>query len=290
MQDVICTLVMWLNTCVRFRQAECQLFSVQLQKCFVDNETSPDFLSLKDWMFKSHFRASLNCEFVLFHIYVCSSSDCSLEWMIPALFFVFFAAECLATTFRDGTAATERLAGSQIIWGRGKPFAWCTLNLRWKRDCRWKSSLFSHRPRYTGCTQTTTVLLIIAFFNHIYLFLHPESCLPRCRTCDAAVRVLRKRSQQQVGEGRHGGAFPPEHRHKWLPAVRGGVLFSTSTNLQKSTQTKTNTPECDVTIRLEPQMLWKDNRSSISPHCSPWGSVFFSLLFGEMIIWSFTSD
>lgn len=40
-------------------------------------------------------------------------------------------------------------------------------------------------------------------------------------------------------------------------------------NLQKSTQTKTNTPERDVTIRLEPQMLLKENRSSISPHCSP---------------------
>lgn len=34
-------------------------------------------------------------------------------------------------------------------------------------------------------------------------------------------------------------------------------------NLQKST------PERDVTIRLEPQMLLKENRSSISPHCSP---------------------
>lgn len=87
MQDVICTLVMWLNTCVRFRRAECQLFNVQLQKCFADNETSPDFLSLKDRIFRAHFRASLNCEFVLFHIYFCSGSDCSLEWMIPALFF-----------------------------------------------------------------------------------------------------------------------------------------------------------------------------------------------------------
>lgn len=168
MQDVICTLVMWLNTCVRFRRAECQLFNVQLQKCFADNETSPDFLSLKDWIFRAHFRASLN--WVCLVPYLLLFRFWLQSWMNDSCFVFFLAAECLATTFRDGTAATERLAGSQIIWGRGKPFAWCTLSLRWKRDCRWKLSLFSLGPRYTGWTLATVVLLIIAFFNHIYLF------------------------------------------------------------------------------------------------------------------------
>ncbi len=66
---------------------------------------------------------------------------------------------------------------------------------------------------------------------HLWLYLwclptYPESGLPRCRTCDAVVRVLGQGSQQQVRDGCHGGAFPPKHRRKWLWSIRWGALFS----------------------------------------------------------------
>lgn len=231
MQDVICTLVMWLNTCVRFRRAECQLFNVQLQKCFADNETSPDFLSLKDWIFRAHFRASLNCEFVLFHIYFCSSSDCSLEWMIPALFFFW-----LQSVWRQHSGTGLRRRSVSLAHRLSGDGANLSLGALWASDeseivgGNW-ASFPSVRGTQAGLWQLLFFWLLHSLI--IFTFSHPESCLPRCRTCDAAVRVLRKRSQQQVGEGRHGGAFPPEHRHKWLPAVRGGVLFSTSWKFTK---------------------------------------------------------
>lgn len=53
----------------------------------------------------------------LLHNFVCSNCVFRLVKML----LVVFAAGCLRLTFRDGIAATKRLAGSLVFWG--KPFA-----------------------------------------------------------------------------------------------------------------------------------------------------------------------
>lgn len=230
MQDVICTLVMWLNTCVRFRRAECQLFNVQLQKCFADNETSPDFLSLKDWIFRAHFRASLN--WVCLVPYLLLFRFWLQSWMNDSCFVFFW----LQSVWRQHSGTGLRRRSVSLAHRLSGDGANLSLGALWTSDeseivgGNW-ASFPSVRGTQAGLWQLLFFWLLHSLI--IFTFSHPESCLPRCRTCDAAVRVLRKRSQQQVGEGRHGGAFPPEHRHKWLPAVRGGVLFSTSWKFTK---------------------------------------------------------
>lgn len=70
----------------------------------------------------------------------------------------------------------------------------------------------------TSCsTQESPVLWLC------WCFMDPAGGLSRPRTCDAVIRVIRQGSQQQARAGRHGGAFPTKHRHKWLRGLRGGA-------------------------------------------------------------------
>lgn len=72
------------------------------------------------------------------------------------------------------------------------------------------------RKKYVFITGTYQRPIVISDCNSSVLPVYPEGGVPRCRTCDAAVRGLCQRSQQQTREWHHGGAVPPQHCDKRL--------------------------------------------------------------------------